>query len=116
MTKPAIVDDYYSHINPSDDKASLSSNPGNTPKIRVKIKNVKEELVQKKDETTTIKKETINFKKDETSKKVSISTFSKANEKPKLEKASEDAPKKSFFVKKEDVVAKPVESKKFTPK
>lgn len=116
MTKPAIVDDYYSNINSSNDKASLPNNSGNTPKIKVKIKNIKEDIAPKKDESVAIKKETWSFKKEETIKKASISTFSKANEKPKLEKASEDAPKKSLFVKKEDVVRKPVDSKKFTPK
>jgi hypothetical protein len=80
----------------------------------VKIKNLKEDLTPKKEEI--IKKETPSFKKEETPKKASVKTFSKNDQKVVFEPASSEAPKKSFFVKKEDVVAKPVESKKFAPK
>lgn len=115
MTKPAIVDDYYSHINTSEDKTSSSNNSSNAPKIKVKIKNIKEEAIQK--EELTIKKETINFKKEETPKKASIKSFVKNEQRAILEPVSKEAPKKSLFVKKEDVVAKQAEApKKFAPK
>jgi hypothetical protein len=115
MTKPAIVDDYYSHINTSEDKTSLSNNSSNAPKIKVKIKNIKEEVVKK--EELTEKKETTNFKKEETIKKASVKSFVKNEQRAILEPVSKEAPKKSLFIKKEDVVAKQAESpKKFTPK
>lgn len=107
MTKPAIVDDYYSHINSSSDKNNSSNNDSWKIKIKVKIKNAKEELKPKQED---------NIKKEETPKKASVKSFSKNNEKKPVENNSSEAPKKTFFVKKEDVVAKQEAPKKFTPK